>query len=551
MLVPLAGAALLLSLFAYYDLTVYRAYLLRGDEPAFVSATLESPASWFTRGYLNYFHVYPEWVTRHASPLLKPVTNAVGYLNYSLFGSRYALHFAVFFLIQFLGLLVFVRLLRELAVPPLAIAGMALLFLFNPAFMNAGLTCLSCHFDVFAGVFALAAFLALWRERYGVALLLLTLAVFTKESAVFAPLTAALSMIIWRRPLSMSALMLLPLPVWGAARFLAYGDVLDGRLASPVARIATGLTIWPTGLVPFGFLLQLGSSLPFGRTEILSSVFLIANIGLWIFLGYAAWVAARRHIEAPAPAKLATALLVWTLGALSFGVLVGYHARYGGSIYPFLYLFFAALIFSSSSTYRIPRWAAASVLLVFSAATFVQSARSVRLALVWESVIAPERALHAALRALPQDGRTIYVVNAPPGMASAPRYLNFAWSLNLKIVIVNQFDRCATSSDPGTTQFLAPGANQIGVRIPDCATFDFGAAALDVSGGGSGAVLQRNGIGTYHFPDGVVPAAANSPEWGRTMTLRVNQENVGFTLVGYDWESAEYRVMNDLSGVQQ
>ena len=96
----------------------------------------------------------------------------MGYLNYSLFGTSYAVHFAVFFLMQLLGILVFVHLLRELVVPPLPAAGMALLFLFNPAFMNDGLVALSSHFDVLAGVFAMTAFLAAWRERYGVAILL-------------------------------------------------------------------------------------------------------------------------------------------------------------------------------------------------------------------------------------------------------------------------------------------------------------------------------------------------------------------------------------------
>ena len=97
----------------------------------------------------------------------------------------------------------------------------------------------------------------------------------------------------------------------------------------------------------------------------MSAVFLVANIGLWVFLCYAALAAARRQIDAPERAELATGLLVWTLGALSFGVLAGYLARYGGSIYPFLYLFLAALFFSPA--YRVPRWVVASVLLVFSA----------------------------------------------------------------------------------------------------------------------------------------------------------------------------------------
>lgn len=112
--------------------------MLRGDEPAFVSATLELQAAWFTRGYLDYFDVYPEWDSVHSTDLLKPVANVVGYINHVLFGSNYSLHFVTFFLIQFIGLVVFVRLLRELSVPSLPAACMALLFLFNPAFMNAG-----------------------------------------------------------------------------------------------------------------------------------------------------------------------------------------------------------------------------------------------------------------------------------------------------------------------------------------------------------------------------------------------------------------------------
>jgi hypothetical protein len=122
--VPLLGAVLLLGVYVCYDLVVYRDYLLRGDEPAFIIGSLESPASWFTRGYFDYFHVYPEWETLHTSPLLRPVSNAVAYLNYSLFGANYALYFATFFLFQFIGLLIFVRILAELAVPPLPALGM-------------------------------------------------------------------------------------------------------------------------------------------------------------------------------------------------------------------------------------------------------------------------------------------------------------------------------------------------------------------------------------------------------------------------------------------
>jgi hypothetical protein len=481
------------------------------------------------------------------TPLLKPVTNALGYLNYVLFGPHYGLHFAVFFGIQFLGLLVFVRLLRELSVPPLAMAGMALLFLFNPAFMNVGLTCLPCHFDVLAGVFALGAFLALWRELYWVAVLLLIFAVFTKESAVYAPLAAAASVLLWRRPPVLSALMALPLAFWAGARFFVYGDIFENAFASPSSQIATGLAIWPTGLVSYGFVQQLGSSLPSGLQAIVFTFFLVANIGLWIFLGYATLAVTRNELEEPRPKDLTAALLIWTLGALSFGVLAGFNARYGGSIYPFLYLFFAALMFNPKI--RIPGKVSAGALLIFSAVTLVQSAREMRSALLWRSVVAPERALHDALAALPQDGRAVYVVNAPPLFASAPRYLNFAWSLNLRVVIINQFRGCAASKDAGATQFGAGDTGLLSVRIPDCAGFKFGSVTPRVLASGIGSAVKREGVGTYTFTDGVTAATtATEFELGQALSIEMAPQPLEPTFLGYDWNGADYRLIAPSKG---
>jgi hypothetical protein len=540
--VLLAAAALLLGLYVFFDVIHYRDYLPHGDDPAFVSGALDSPTSWFTQGYLNYFLVYPEWGTWHSSPLIKPVTNAVGYLNYVLLGNNYALHFAEFFLVQFIGLLVFVRLLRELAVPPLpGAAAITLLFLFNPAFINNGLTCLACHFDVLSGVFTLLAFLATWQERHVLALLFLTLGIFTKESAVFAPLAAALSVLIWRRSHMMSALLLLPLPLWAAARSFAYGGVVEPDLSPPASQMATGLLIWPTGLVPFDLFRQPDSFLPSSRYEIVSTVFLVANVGLWILLCSAALTVVRRRVGAPDRADLTAGLLLWTLGALSFGVLVGFGPNYGGSIYPFLYLFLATFLFSPA--WRVPRWVAASVVLVLASATAVQSIRVVRLALAWRTDLALERALHDALKALPQDGRTVYVVNASRGLASAPRHLTQAWSLNLDLVIVNQFAGCTASSDAGSMQVVNGDAGMLSVRIPDCAAFNFGAATLNVLKNETGIGLKRNAIGTYDFPNGTTASEAEPLDFGRTLMLQFDRSATSITLIGYNWGSMGYDVI--------
>jgi hypothetical protein len=532
--VALTGALLLAALYVYYVLTVYRGYLLRGDEPAFVSANLGPPGEWFTRGYLDYFHIYPEWMTLNHTDLLKPVTNIAGSLNLLLFGGNYALHFATFFLAQFAGLIIFLRLLREMDVArPLSVC-MAGLFLFNPAFMNAGLTCLSCHFDVLAGIFALAAFLASWRARYGFALLFLTLALFTKESAVFAPLAAALSLVLWRRPLGTSVLMLSPLVLWFAARAAAFGDATGGRISTALGQsLLGGLTVWPSGIVPDGFAAGLFSAGPQSRGDIIDAAFLLGNVALWLFVIYAAYavvIATRTASLKSEREKLTPALLIWTLGALAFGVLLAHHSRYGGSYYPFFFLLLAGLM---SPAFRVTRWVTASVLMIFAAVTIVQAGRTVRLAWAWETVIAPERALHEALRAIPPSSRVVYVINAPQGLASAPEHLRKAWALDVDVVIVNQFTGCTESSDPGAVE-LTPATDALRVRVPDCARLTFTNAALP----GDRDMVLRQGIGTYEFPDAT--GAAESLELGRSMTVTLAPTSERPIFLEYNWRAAAF-----------
>src|SRR5260221_3998312 len=111
-------------------------------------------------------------------------------------GEPSVLHSAMFYVVQFGELPLSFRWRRKTSIPPLAAAGMALLYLLNPAFVNDGLTELPFQFDVLAAQFALGAFLALWLERNGLAIVLLTLAMFTKETAAFAPIAAAISILL-------------------------------------------------------------------------------------------------------------------------------------------------------------------------------------------------------------------------------------------------------------------------------------------------------------------------------------------------------------------
>jgi len=537
----LAAAALLLALFAYYDIVCYRDFLLRGDDPAFIGATLSSPIDWFTRGYADYFDVYPEWGTRIGTDFIRPVTNLVAYANHAVFGENYALHFALFFLVQFASLAIILRLLRETSVPPAAAAGMGLLYLFNPAFLNAGLTGLAFHFDVLAALMELAALLALWRGRNIVALILLTLAVFTKETAVFAPLAAALTVLVWSGNRRSALLMLSPLVPWIAARFFVSGDVLGRQLDIPAGSVAAGVLVWPTGMTPYDIVIGFPSMLTFSRRDMLWTAWIAVNAAMWVFMFYAVYIASRRALaSSPQGGKadqLAAAFPIWMLGALAVCVITAPLTRYGSGYYAFLYLFLGNFLFSPAA--RVPRWLSASVVLVFSAATAFQLERSLEFSSTWQSFVSRERALYDALRALPQDGGTVYVVSAPPAYVSAPKYLTRAWSLNLNVVIVNHALRCARSDDSARTEFAEATPGLLDVRIPDCAEFGFTRVSPDLYRRGIGGTLLRERIGTYQFPEGHASADGSNFTLGHELKFQIDPTQHPIILT-YNWTTGAY-----------
>src|SRR5262249_7242536 len=154
---------------------------------------------WFTRGMADYYHVYPEWPQPGFSNFYRPVWNLILFVEQAVFGQHYWAWFLVFCAIQYCGALLFLRVLRLLGVPSRPALLFPILFLFNPAFLNAGFVYPGFQFDVFVSLLLLAAFYQLLQDHYGFALALIAASVFTKETAIFAPVAAAVTVFILRR----------------------------------------------------------------------------------------------------------------------------------------------------------------------------------------------------------------------------------------------------------------------------------------------------------------------------------------------------------------
>jgi hypothetical protein len=536
----LASLGLLVGIFAYLYIRLYSGYFPVLDDPGNIGGTVaEGLRGWLTQGMADYYHVYPEWPQPAFSNFYRPVWNLIIFIEQATLGQHYWAWFLVFCALQYGGALLFLRLLHSLGMPSRSALPFAILFLFNPAFLNSGFIYPGFQFDVLVSLFLLSALYQLLHYRYVSALALVTAAVFTKETATFAPVAAALTVFILKRDGKWSTVMVLPLIAWIAARWLAFHAVMGGTFASPtgpgdlLANIGKGLLIWPSGAVPTNFPLQIKGLYGVGVLALLA-----VNAALWAVLAYAGWQIARALLQAPGKdeAKLQTVLLVWTLGALAYCALIRPQVRFGASLDAFLLLLLAYVPFTQSW----PRYLKTLPVLILA---FVAAARGVNF--LWIDVPkllaarSGEKALFIALHALPQDGRAVFVVNAPT-MLSAPRFIGKEWNLKLGITFINQFRGCLQADPQDTGYELSPTA--LSVEIPPCAFYVFAGVPRDTQAKELAGGLLRPGVGTYQFPghaDLSDRLDSGDINFGRTM--QVQSLPLPATILVYDWQNGIYR----------
>jgi len=535
----LAGLLVLVGIYVYFWIRLYNGYLLIRDDPGNIGGTMAGGLrGWLTRGMSGYYHVYPEWPQPAFSDFYRPVWNLIIYVEETVFGQHYWAWFLAYCTVQYLGTLLFLRVLRSLGVPSRPALLFAILYLFNPAFLNFGFVYPGFQFDVFASVLLLAAFWLLLEYRYGFALALIVAAIFMKETAIFAPVAAAITVFIQKRDAKWSAAMLAPLACWVIARWLAFHTVIGGTFASPATAgdilidIGKGLLVWPSGAVPASFPLSLT-----GAHGIVLAGLLLVNAAMWAILIYASWQVVRALLRTEqAGSKLQAALLIWALGALSFCMLTRPQIRFGASFYAFLLLFLAHFLFTRPG----PKFVRLVPVLILSFVTLLRASD-----FLWHAIAtysaeeSGEQALFAGLRSLPRDGRSIFVVNAP-AMVSAPTFIAKAWNLNVDIIFLNQVRGCQRAGSEDARTKLS--TNSLSVEIPLCASYVLAGVPQDIQAKALTGNLLRPGIGAYRF--------SNSPKDGKRLStgdidfgraLQIRFTHSPGTILAYDWQKGIYR----------
>jgi hypothetical protein len=569
--VILVPTFILLAIYCFH-FSFYRTYFPYGDDPALLQASGGSMTKWVTEGYSKYFVVYPEWNVARTD-FLRPQVNLIVRLNETFFGNHYFLYFASCYLAQFVICVLTVGIARRMGVKQEWLLFVGALAAINPAFIGEGLYNLSFHYDIWSALFAVAALYLILRQWYGLAVLSLTLAVFTKEPALYTPVAAAITVNLIHRRRLPAVMMLFPLLLWALVwKFVFVGTphgnyALQGNPATLLTKGAIeGFMRWPTGIVDYHAVRKIlfehfvGARLP-------DLLLLLINLFLWGVLlaaGVRFAKAALRSSPLSEQDRLVLAALIWLAGALSFGVLVGYHSRFGGSIYPLEILVFAVMVSQGSRTRAL-----SAVALGLLAGAFLWNALTPESS---DDGIVPHRnsfamftmrSLVESLQRYPAD--VVYVLNSARSDATPSSIASLAGVPFEEVIILNEAQGCPNDIR-ASRPVVQPAGNRVHVVsvLPGCANYEFSGVPLATIAQAFRGGLSRGDFATYSLPEGHVTeygsedkSAIASIISGKKLDLNLSpEEGKSYLILYYDWVNEKFmcagaRCATDLRPVVQ
>ena len=544
---PLLTSFLVLLCLYLFMWPLYSHYLPFGDDPAILQGAGSNPLTWVTQGFSRYFYAFPEW-TVPFTDFLRPGVDAILRLEITCFGSHYAFYFLLFFLAQGMLVTCVVFLCRHFEVRPYTLLLAAACTSLHPAFVDADLWTLANHFDVWCGLFTLLAAASVFFRRFRLAILPLTIAVFTKEAALFTPIAACISCYLLTRKKGLSAFLLLPLAAWLIVRKTLFRlnsgglyAISGGGLRGMFLSTFKGILQWPNG-APSENALKVLLSDHRVQNHLVDVFYFSANIILWVLLATTLFSIWKTYQSSAAQVAELASLAVWLLGALSFGILAGTHPRFGGCIYPLEILYFAVATRQLSSERARTEALVALVLL-----TMVVVTRDLQV--LFHAPRRPMTGMHELTREVQhvKTEGTIFVIDAPLSYSNPGSIAELA-GVHRRIVLLNEFIGCEQADQAATMQLIAQeGFMKLHLVVPSCARLIFPGASPELMM----SALKQTGAarGTwarYYLPDSTLAAQGLRNQktmnitFGHTMDV-VLQKRPNDVFIFYDWPSASYR----------
>jgi hypothetical protein len=512
------------------------------DIPALADGLLLAPGAhwkdWFTRGYSHFWDVYPEWPER-VTGFSRPAFQFVIYLAHFALGRNWASYqiincFAVAGMAAVAFLIARTALKLRTGLSLLAAA----LVVLSPPVLGSWLLGLANAHEPLATLLVASAFLAVIARRDFLCLTLLFLALLTKENAVWAPVVAAITIMLRAQPEELrrrgfvAAAMFLPIVMWLGLRF-AFFDGIGGTYATagytPLADFLSltfqkltrmdALFVTQHGVVPDGSW-ALDRLIGIGTRLLIYALFFL--LALHILSETVSRLRSAMYERRRPTVDAAFLVFLWATIALAFHFALPLRSdRYATSVVVFAW---PALVAEVERRRRAIIWMGLAVCCVVSLTR--SSYRLIDWVANVESVQNQFSPMNAALRQVPMATRQVYVLNAGGLQDANPEYVRLVLGVSAEIVRVIDIDwQCRDSSDVMALDHnIADGVVNMTVTLPACALFGFSWGRIDPTTLAHGP-LYRNATMSYELPEAysITPTRWWEPAFylGRKMTVHI------------------------------
>jgi len=503
---------------------------------------------WFTQGHAHFFDAYPEWPWG-LTAFCRPAFQSLVYLAHFAFGRDWP----SYLMLNYLGAagssaVAFAIARMALRVGTGAALLAAALVLLSPAVLEFSIWQVGYASEVLASVLVGGAFLATITRRDIQCLVLLIAAVLTKETTVWAPLAAALTVLFRpslgetaRRRAALAGSMLLPLALWLGLRFGFYGGIGGTYATADYTPVVSFLELTARKLAhlqnvlvsPSVFVAE-GRWAPVDRAIRMGTALLaLALLILWAVYGLRAVVdrigrALRERLWPTADAALLVTL--WAAMGLAFYIALALPTtRYTASAVIFVW---PAIVGEVERRREVAFRLALACCFILSLG---------RTSHVLAELNPPSgqseesqyfraiSAMNAVLLEMPPGVRQVYVLSAGGLVAVKPDYLQAYLGMPASIVrVVDILWYCDRTQENGAFDHRsAGGVVIIGAMLPDCARFDFTYSRIGPDRLVDSRIRRSDSI-SYELPDAqwAVRASSGEPRFepGRRMIVHIRPE---------------------------
>ncbi len=510
------------------------------DIPALADGLLLAPGAnwkdWFTSGYSHFWDRYPEWPLG-VTGFTRPAFQFIIYLAHFAFGRNWAWYQLIScFAAAGMAAIAFQisQTILRLRTGPSVLA--AVLVVLSPPVLESWLFGLAFAIEPIATLFVAGAFFAVVARRDLICLMLLFAAMLTKENAVWAPLAAAISIILrpkgdesLRHRVFVAAAMFLPVAMWMGLRLSFFGGIGGTYATAGYTPILAFIKLTFHKLLHLHYLLLTPDELATeGRwvelrnvISIGSGILIYALLCLWalrILAETTNYVRQVVHGDRLPTADASLLITIWVTIALAFHFAIPLsEERYATSIVVFAW---PALVGEVERSKKAIVWLGLTgcfvISLVLSSHLSIVFLRSDRK--YFETMT-------DVIRQAPATTRQVYVVSAGSLQGANPEYARLILGITPEIVrVVDIGWNCKSSDLVAFNHGFADGVVSVAVTLPSCANFRFSSGRIDGAAFSNGR-LYRNATMNYDLPEAhpIKPAHWWEPALylGRRMTVHV------------------------------